>query len=83
MNDALPYLQAAARAEPGNTRYSYVYAVGLWETGSRIQAVSELETALARYPGNRDLVTALASYYQQLGEEEKLRRLMEQYAPGE
>ncbi len=83
LNDALPHLQAAARADPGNTRYRYVYAVGLWETGSRIQAVTELETALAAYPGDRDLVNALASYYQQLGEEEKLRRLMNQYAPGE
>jgi Tfp pilus assembly protein PilF len=64
-----------------SARYSYVYAVGLWETGSTIQAVSELENALNRHPGNRDLVAALASYYQQLGEQEKLSRLMEQYGP--
>ena len=83
LEDALPYLQAAARTEPGNYRYSYVYAVGLWETGSREQAVAELEASLAGSPGNRDLVSALASYYQQLGEEEKLRLLMEQYAPAE
>jgi Tfp pilus assembly protein PilF len=54
----------------------------LWETGSRQQAVSELESALATHPGNRDLVSALASYYQQLGEQEKLNRLAERYNAG-
>jgi predicted CXXCH cytochrome family protein len=81
LDKALPYLQAAAGAEPRNFRYNYVYAVGLWETGSKSQAVSELETTLARFPANRDLISALASYYQQMGEEEKLRRLLEQYTP--
>ena len=78
---ALPYLQKAAVEDPQNSRYRYVYAVALWETGSRTQAVTELESALAGNPGSRDLVSALASYYQQMGEEEKLQLLMEQYAP--
>jgi predicted CXXCH cytochrome family protein len=82
LNDALPYLREATVLEPMNARYSYVYAVGLWETGSKRQAVAELESAVARHPGNRDLVSALASYYQQLGEQEKLSRLMEQYGSG-
>jgi Tfp pilus assembly protein PilF len=43
--------------------------------------VAELESALAENPGSRDLVSALASYYQQMGEEEKLQLLMERYAP--
>jgi Flp pilus assembly protein TadD len=78
---ALPYLQKAAVEDPQNSRYRYVYAVALWETGSRAQAVTELESALAGNPGSRDLVSALASYYQQMGEEEKLQLLMERYAP--
>jgi Tfp pilus assembly protein PilF len=78
---ALPYLHTAARGAPWNVRYSYVYAVALWETGSQTQAVEELESTLGRHPGNRELVSALASYYQQLGEEEKLELLMQQYTP--
>jgi len=46
-------------------------------------AVRELESALNRFPGNRELVSALASYYQQLGEVKKFRELVEQYAPPE
>lgn len=78
---SLPYLRSAAQAEPQNARYTYVYAVGLWETGSRNEAVSELEGALERVPGSRDIVSALASYYQQLGDEEKFNWLKMQYAP--
>jgi predicted CXXCH cytochrome family protein len=78
---ALPYLQTAAREGPSYVRNSYVYAVALWETGDKTQAVAVLESALGRHPGNRELVSALASYYQQLGEEEKLRLLMQQYPP--
>ncbi len=77
LQNAVPYLRDAARNDPSNPRYSYVYAVALWETGSREEAVTELESALARLPGNRDLTGALASYYRELGEEEKLRQLMQ------
>ena len=79
--EALPYLQTAASASPWNIRYSYVYAVALWETGSKTRAVEVLESALGRHPGNRELVSALASYYQQLGNDEKLKLLMQQYTP--
>lgn len=81
LKEALPYLQAASGMERQNLRYVYVYAVALWETGNRSQAVTELESTLADYPGNRELVSALASYYQQLGEQEKLRQLVERYSP--
>jgi Flp pilus assembly protein TadD len=73
---AVPYLQAAALAQPSNGRYRYVYAVALWETGSREQAVAELESALEYQPGNQEMVSALASYYQQLGQSEKLKLLL-------
>ncbi len=76
---ALPYLQTAARVSPWNVRYSYVYAVALWETGAKAPAVEVLESALVRHAGNQELVSALASYYQQLGKEEKLELLMQQY----
>jgi predicted CXXCH cytochrome family protein len=73
---ALPYLQGAARIEPENDRYAYVYAVALWETGKRTEAVAELESAVRRFPGNRQLLAALASYYEQLGEKEKLEAII-------
>ncbi len=76
LGQAVPSLEKAARIEPLTDRYTYVYAVALWETGQREQAVEELEAALRRLPGNRDLTSALAAYYQQLGETEKLQELM-------
>lgn len=80
VDEAVDYLAAAAKAEPANTRYRYVYAVALWEAGKRDRAVGELESALANNPGSRELVQALASYYQQLGSTEKLEALKKQYA---
>ena len=73
--EAVEYLQQAAALAPDNVRYTYVYAVALWETGQQQQAVTTLEAALAGHPGDRDLISALASYYQQLGETDKLRAL--------
>ncbi|MGD8580613.1 MAG: tetratricopeptide repeat protein [Lysobacterales bacterium] len=81
LDEALPYLEQAARADPANVRYAYVYSVALWEAGQRSKAVSTLESLLASHPGHPDLVSALASYYQQLGEQDKLRALREQYPP--
>jgi Flp pilus assembly protein TadD len=53
--------------------------VALWESGQHQPAVETLESALERFPANRELVSALGSYYQQLGDDEKLRKLAEQY----
>ncbi len=78
---ALPYLQTSAQIAPQNVRYSYVHAVALWETGSQKQAVEELELTLSRHPGNQEIASALASYYQQLGKEEKLKLLIQQFEP--
>jgi Tfp pilus assembly protein PilF len=52
----------------------------MWESGSKAEAVAELESALTRLPDNRELLSALASYYQQLGENEKLEKLLQNYA---
>lgn len=75
LDAAVGYLQRAAELDPVNVRYSYVYGVALWESGRQQEAVATLEAALTAHPGNRDLLSALASYYRQLGEEEKLRAL--------
>jgi tetratricopeptide (TPR) repeat protein len=73
--DAVPYLARAADLAPMDVRYNYVYAVALYETGQPARAIAVLEAALDRHPGNQDLVSALASYYQQTGEVEKLEAL--------
>ena len=81
LSEAVPYMAKAAEIAPQNVRFNYVYAVALYETGQREQAVAVLENALKRHPGNRELVSALASYYQQMGLTDKfeaLRMLYEQ-----
>jgi predicted CXXCH cytochrome family protein len=79
--EALPYLGEARRLDPENLRYAYVYGVALWESGQREAAVGELESSLQEHPGNNELVSALASYYQAMGEEEKLQRLLQTGRP--
>ena len=77
----MPYLGEARRLDPENLRYAYVYGVALWESGQREAAVAELESSLQQHPGNNELVSALASYYQAMGEEEKLQRLLQTGRP--
>lgn len=79
LDEAVPNLRQAAELDPLNTRYVYVYAVALYESGAHDQAVATLESALILQPGSRELVSALASYYQQQGEEEKLQELIRKY----
>ena len=57
-----------------------MYAVALFESGQQESAVTVLETALEKQPGNRELVSALASYYQQMGLNEKLQDLIGEHA---
>jgi tetratricopeptide (TPR) repeat protein len=79
LQESLPYLRTAAESGSSDFRFVYVYGVALWESGQHQPAVETLESALERFPANRELVSALGSYYQQLGDDEKLRKLAEQY----
>ena len=79
LQESLPYLRTAAESGSSDYRFVYVYGVALWESGQREPAVETLESGLDRFPGNRELVSALGRYYQQLGDDEKLRKLAEQY----
>jgi tetratricopeptide (TPR) repeat protein len=79
LDKAVPHLSRAAQLDPLNSRYTYVYAVALYENKQQEQAITVLETALQNQPGNRELVSALASYYQQQGNEEKLQELIRKH----
>lgn len=73
-HEAMPSLQRAADLAPDVPRYTYVYAVGLHSTGRAPQALAVLEKALQRWPGERDLWLALASFQAQAGQREAARR---------
>ena len=72
MDEAIESLGKAAQLDPVNVRYAYVYAVALYESGQHDQAISVLESALQKQPGSQEIVAALASYYEQQGQNEKL-----------
>jgi len=65
---ALAELEGATALEPGNARFAYVYAVALHSTGKPDAAIARLKKTLAAHPGDRNVLEALASFYQALGE---------------
>jgi tetratricopeptide (TPR) repeat protein len=65
LRDALPELARAVALDPAEPRYTYVYAVGLYENGQRAEALRVLRAAVQKHPGDRDLREALESYSRQ------------------
>jgi Flp pilus assembly protein TadD len=80
LDEAVEFLGKAAELNPANVRYTYVYAIALYESGQHEQAISVLEAALEKQPGNQEIVSALGSYYQQQGHDEKLQNLIQKYS---
>ncbi|HZR36188.1 MAG TPA: cytochrome c3 family protein [Nevskia sp.] len=68
LREALEPLRRAAAAEPGNTRYAYVYAVALHAVGQTAPALSLLEQALRGAPGEPELLEAAAAYAREAGQ---------------
>jgi tetratricopeptide (TPR) repeat protein len=81
--EAMIYLEQASAMEPGNPRYAYVYAVGLYSLGKQPEAVKYLESALSENPFDRDLLYSLATFNFELGNREAAikyaGKLMEYY----
>jgi tetratricopeptide (TPR) repeat protein len=79
----MTFLEQAARLEPANARYAYVYGVGLHSSGQGQEAVDYLEKALKENPFDRDLLYSLSTFHQELGNREKAlsyaERLIEYY----
>ena len=79
LDEAVGFLEKAAELDPTNIRYSYVYAVALYENKRYEQAIAVLEAALQKQPANREIISALGSYYQQQGKDTKLQELNQRY----
>ena len=66
--DALSELALAARLEPENPSYAYVYAIALHSTGRTKEALGVIEQALGRAPGSMDLLIAGATIARDSGD---------------
>ena len=71
---ALSELQRAAELAPDAHRYVYVYAVALNSYGRRNDAIRVLERAAARWPADRDILTALITMQRDAGRTDAARR---------
>ena len=82
---ALSLLAEAAKGDPGNARYAFVYAVALRDSGENAAAIATLETSLKSHPYDRDSLNAVIAYLAQAGDRkgalEYARRLY-QLEPG-
>jgi tetratricopeptide (TPR) repeat protein len=65
--EALEHLAAAARLNPANARFAYVYAVALKDAGRNGPALDVLENDLVRHPYDCDVLAALAGFYRSAG----------------
>jgi predicted CXXCH cytochrome family protein len=80
---ALDELRQAAMLDPGQSRYAYVYAVGLHAAGRRDDALAVLKTSLGRHPNDPDSLSAAIAFSREKGDStaalefaERLARLM-------
>jgi predicted Zn-dependent protease len=72
--EAIAALAQAARLDPGDAHYAYVYAVALDSTGKRRGALAMLEANHRRHPADRDTLVALATINHDLGSREAALR---------
>ncbi|SHE71731.1 Tfp pilus assembly protein PilF [Microbulbifer donghaiensis] len=67
MDEAQEFLRRAAENPNTTARYIYVYAIALNTAGKSADALSELERGLQRFPGNREILSALVSINRESG----------------
>jgi tetratricopeptide (TPR) repeat protein len=67
MAEGLQELRTASQLAPTSGRYAYVYAVALNSGGRTAEAIAVLNTALARQPYDRDILSGLAYFNAQAG----------------
>ncbi len=67
-DEALQLLAQAVERVPGNSRYAFVHAVAMHDTGKPEQARATLEQALKRFPNDRELLSTAADYAREAGD---------------
>jgi predicted CXXCH cytochrome family protein len=67
-DEALGELRKASEFDPGQARYTYVYAVALHSAGRADEAMTALKENLARHPDDRDTLSALISFSRESGD---------------
>lgn len=72
--EAIKSLTEATRRDPNNSRYAYVLGVALHSRGEAKQGISVLEKALTKRPNDTDLLTALAQFSAQAGQQDAALR---------
>lgn len=73
-DEAMKYLRESAHNENTSPRYIYVYAIAMHSAGRPRQAIAELEQGLARFPGDRQILSALASINREQGNEDAAQK---------
>lgn len=68
LEEALDLLRQASDAAPQNPRYVFVLGVALHDSGQASEAITALESGLARFPNDVELLNALASYTSEAGD---------------
>jgi tetratricopeptide (TPR) repeat protein len=68
---ALALLAAAARIDPNNARYAYVYAIALKDAGQANAAIETLTRSVDAHPYDRDSLAALVTFLEQAGDPAK------------
>jgi Flp pilus assembly protein TadD len=66
--EATAALKSASDLAPDISTFTYAYALALNKTGQSTLAIRVLITALARHPGDRDILFALAAFERDAGE---------------
>lgn len=73
MQKALSELKTAWELDNNNVRYGYVYAVALESNGKTKSAINLLRQLHKTHPGNQEVLIALVSYLQKLGDRKTAR----------
>ena len=78
--EALRLLASAAHDEPANARYNYVYAIALYDSGRKHDAIITLRSSLSRNPYDLDSLAAVVDWLDESGRSTEARVYAERLA---
>jgi Flp pilus assembly protein TadD len=76
-DQALAELAHAAKLDPSNARFAYMYGVALHSSGRFDAAISTLAKASVAHPADTDILEALAIFNRERGNEAEAERYVE------